>query len=426
MQEPATQPSALDPVQAQYERWVYPPRAYDLTTLPLLNPFWHYQDLRAFYWSYWPSAPFRDDLDILVAGCGSLSAAAQAFVYPRSRVTGIDVSRASLEHTEYLKQKHNLTNVTLRQLPLEEVSALNAQYDFIICHGVLHHIKDPAVGLRALGQMLRPNGVIDIMVYGKYGRLGVTLLQELFRVMGLQQDEDGLRVVKDTLAALPPNHPVQTYRRLAAEDLASDEGLVDTFLHRRDQPFACDGCLDLVQEAGLVFQGWKENGLYHLDTRLAPNDPLWPHLQKLNQRQLWQAVEMLDATVAGHWFYACRPERDPATYVIQFKDEAFLDYIPVRHVTQMAPPDPAQRRPAMIARPPFPPMGLDENQALIFQNIDAIRSVRQCLTAAGIGAESPGIIDLARNFFSSLWRTGYALFRLPDRTSGEGRVASGE
>ena len=159
------------------------------------------------------------------------------------------------------------------------------------------------------GLVLRPDGVIDILLYGKYGRLGVTLLQEMFRYLGVEQDPAGIQVVKDTLRALPPAHPVQNYLRMAKYDLSTDEGLVDTFLNRSDQPFSVSECLDMVQEAGLVFQGWKENGLYHLDARLSSQDPLWPHLQALRERQLWQTVEMLDSTIAGHWFHVCRTDR---------------------------------------------------------------------------------------------------------------------
>src|SRR5205085_2810457 len=103
----------LDPVQAQYERWVYPPKEYDLSIMPLANPLWHYSDMRSLAPLLWPNRPFRDDLDILVAGCGSLAAAAQAYLFPRSRVIGIDVSRASLAHAQSLKTKHQLDNLTL-------------------------------------------------------------------------------------------------------------------------------------------------------------------------------------------------------------------------------------------------------------------------------------------------------------------------
>src|SRR5207302_5367214 len=105
---------------------------------------------------------------------------AQAYFYPRARVLGIDISRASLEHAALLQRKHNLTNLTLRHAAVEDAASLGSNFDFIICYGVLHHLENPAAALRALGQVLRPDGVIDIMVYGKYGRLGVTLMQEMF------------------------------------------------------------------------------------------------------------------------------------------------------------------------------------------------------------------------------------------------------
>ncbi len=408
----ALQQPPIDPVRAQYERWVYPARVYDLAQMPITAPEWRHNDLRTLYWLFWPAAAYRDDLDILVAGCGSLAAAAQAFLFPRARVVGIDVSRAALEHGEFLKQKHNLANLTLKTCAVEEVGTLDASFDFIICHGVLHHLLDASAGLRALREVLRPGGVMDIMVYGKYGRVGVTVLQELFRELKVKQDPAGVQVVKEILAGLPATHPVQNYRRLAARDLATDEGLVDTFLSSRDQPFSCAGCLDLVAEAGLVFQGWKENGLYHPDARLAPQDPLWAHLTGLAPRQLWQVVEMVDATIAAHWFHVCRPERPPSSYVIQFDDEAFLDYIPVARVSQITKADKLRRQPAIVARPPFPPLGLDEKQAALFRGIDGVASVRRCLALAGLSLEDPESIIFARRFFNLLWRVGYAIFRL--------------
>lgn len=413
MHETSSEETTVDAVQAQYERWIYPPRVYDLASQPLMKPVWHFQNLQTLYWLFWPRAAFRDDLDILIAGCGSIAAAAHAHVYPRARVVGIDVSRGSLDHQNFLKRKHNLANLTLHHLRLEDVSSLGLSFDLINCCGVLHHLVDPVAGLRALGQVLRPDGVMDIMVYGKHARAGVAMIQDLFRVMGIEQDPAGVQAVKDTLKALPPRHPVQNYRRMAADNLSSDEGLVDTFLHRRDRPFSVSECLELVEQAGLAFQGWKENGFYHIDTRLPPSDPLWPALQKLSARQLWQAVEIMDCNMGGHWFHVCRHDRDSASYVIQFDDDSFLDYIPVARVDPPTPADPQRNQPAMIARPPFPPMRLDERQLGVFRHIDAQRSVRACLAAASL-EDSPQTTAFARGFFRALWRAGYALFRLPE------------
>ncbi len=411
MFDPRDHDPPADAVQAQYERWVYPPKEYDLAAMPLTNPEWHYGDLRNLWPLFWPDRPYREDIDILVAGCGSVAAAAQAYLYPKARIVGIDVSRASLAHHEFLKNKHHLTNLVLHHCPLERVASLNATFDHIICYGVLHHTANPTAGLRALGEVLRPDGVIDIMLYGKHGRVGVTMLQELFRTMGLNQDENGVRLVKETLALLSPNHPVHNYRRLASADLASDEGLVDTFLHPRDVPFSVGDCLDLTRDAGLIFQGWKENGVYNVDARLDPQVPLRRLLDSLDDRHHWEAVELIDASIPGHWFHVCRPDRDPATYVIHFAGDAFLDYVPLARVGQSAPAH--GQLPATISRPPFPTIGLSDQQALLFSQVNGVRSVRECLAAAGAPPNSPQAIDAARQLFQFLWRIGYAMFQLP-------------
>jgi SAM-dependent methyltransferase len=97
--------SPTDPVTAQYEQWSYPEPWPDLSVIPFQSPDNHYKDLREMYWAYWPTAPYREDLDILVAGCGTVAAACYAYVYRRAHVVGIDISASSLAHEEFLKKK---------------------------------------------------------------------------------------------------------------------------------------------------------------------------------------------------------------------------------------------------------------------------------------------------------------------------------
>jgi 2-polyprenyl-3-methyl-5-hydroxy-6-metoxy-1,4-benzoquinol methylase len=87
-----------------------------------------------------------------------MSAAAYAFNYPRARVVGIDVSDTSLTHEEFLKNKHGLANLTLHPCAVQEVVSMGRDYDFIVVQGVLHHLADPARGLQALREVLRPDG----------------------------------------------------------------------------------------------------------------------------------------------------------------------------------------------------------------------------------------------------------------------------
>src|ERR1700761_566720 len=92
-------PRQPDPVAAHYEQWVYPEPWPDLSAFPFESPDCRYDDLRKMHFAFWPSATaIRDDLRILVAGCGSMAAACFAYRYPRAQVMGIDLSSATLAH----------------------------------------------------------------------------------------------------------------------------------------------------------------------------------------------------------------------------------------------------------------------------------------------------------------------------------------
>src|ERR1700729_3266993 len=39
------------------------------------------------------------------------------------------------------------------------------EFDYIDCTGVLHHLPDPAAGMRALASVLEPDGGMGVMLY---------------------------------------------------------------------------------------------------------------------------------------------------------------------------------------------------------------------------------------------------------------------
>lgn len=398
---------ADDLVARQYERWPYPGKVDDLSKVPFDSPDVRYRDVERLYWMYWPDRECRDDLDILVAGCGTMAAAALAYLYPRSRVVGIDVSRTSLEHERRLKERHALTNLSLHLLRVEDAASLGMSFDYIACHGVLHHLDEPVAGLRALGGVLRPHGVVSIMVYGRYGRAPVYAFQELFRLLGLGQAEADVQMVKEALSFLGPRHALRRYLELAT-DLHSEAGLVDTFLHARDRPFSVAECLSLVEDAGLAFGGWEENILYHPDAQMARGSALRARIESLPPPRMWQAMELFRSNISGHWFFACRRDRPPHSYTVRFDGEAFLDYIPVPRISESR--QTADGR-VSVRREPFPALVLGPQQSAIFRQIDGARTVRGCIERAAGLRDDP--VAIARGMLSTLWRVGYMLFRFP-------------
>lgn len=405
-----TEYTPADPVVAQYDRWLYPAPVDDLNDPSIALYLKSFGRLGALSPIYWPDRPPRQGMDVLVAGCGTLAGACYAFLNPQCRIVGIDISRAALAHEQRLKERHQLDNLSLHLCPIEEAASLGARFDFIACQGVLHHMSDPTAGLRALGGVLRTDGVIALMLYARYGRTGVYMLQDLFRLIGLEQTPDGVAVVRDTLAHMHPDHPAQSYMRHAI-DLGSDAGLVDTFLHPRDRSYSVADCLSLVKEAGLVFQGWDRNFLYYPDGMFQAATALRQRLDELPDEQIWEAMELAFGVMGGHHFHVCRPDRDPAAYRPPWGSQRLLDCVPLVSARLVKGNGPGERAAWAMAAPGVPPVSLTDAQAAVFSHVNGQRTIRQCIAAAGIRGNEAVVLAVARDFLRRVWRCGFGVMR---------------
>lgn len=318
-----TKDPLTDIVSEQYQKWVYPEPIQDLPGWLTNN--WQWFDPSHAHFMFWPDRPYKPDMNILIAGCGTNQASVFAFNNPGSRVIAIDVSQPSLNHQNFLKEKYQLENLELHLLPIEESEKLCLDFDLIVSTGVLHHMASPETGMKSLANCLRPHGVAAIMLYASYGRVGVEMMQSVFRELGLSQDEVSLDIVKDAISQLPADHPLQTYFTIAP-DLQFDAGLVDTFLHGRDRSFTVENCLDLVASAGLVFQEWLFKSLYEPPIN---GSAFLNSVAALPDRNRWAAMERINTSNACHFFTACRADRPVETYRLENSTEAILDAIPI-------------------------------------------------------------------------------------------------
>ena len=402
----------MDKVRAQYERWIYPQPVDDLEAW-VAGGGVSVGDPRDCGDVFWPVTGYREGMNILVAGCGANQAARYALQHPTARVTGIDLSDASLAHEEKLKAKHGLDNLSLHRLRLEDVSELGGEFDFIACSGVLHHLPDPVAGLTALASVLGVDGVIYIMLYGRYGRAPVYMMQELFRILGAtDQSDDDVALIKATLPLLPQEHPLRSYAKRST-DMKFDAGLVDLFLHKQDRPYSIGEIMDLAADAGLVFQAWVEPMHYNPEGRVPENNPLYHRLAQLSDEARWKAVELLDGLRSRHDFCVCRPDRPPHGYRIDFREAGFADraipVVPESTLTQGS-----GGKPAMLKGPRATPLTLPPPLVAIYRQIDGRRTIRKCVKSAPVNAPAEALLQHGLRFFRSLWRTGHVRLRLKE------------
>jgi len=318
--------SALEEVRDFYEKMPYPAPVDNLDRDRDLyaNP----QRRRAQFHLTWPTERPRANQEILVAGCGTSQAARYALREPGARVTAIDVSKTSLRHTRDLQRKYNLDNLELHRLPIEDVRSLARSFDLVVCTGVLHHMPDPDHGLRALRDVLRPRGAMRLMVYARYGRAGVYMMQEYCRLLGIRATEDDLRDLGTMLAALSADHPISGVLR-RAKDFRRPEAMADALLHPQDRAYSVPELYAWLDRCGMSFGRWIEQAPYLAQCGVVARSPHAARLASLPSRPQHAAVELFRGTMFSHSFVAYRDDRSEDSQPITFAGDVWRDYIPI-------------------------------------------------------------------------------------------------
>jgi SAM-dependent methyltransferase len=414
-------------VRSFYDRYPYP-RPID--NLDKYRDLWQdRQRRRANYHLLWPARPYTEDQSILIAGCGTSQAAKHALRWSAAQVTGIDFCATSVRCTEELKRKYNLDNLQVHQLPIERVNDLGMSFDQIVCTGVLHHLADPDTGLRALRDVLKPDGAMHLMVYAPYGRTGIYLLQEFCRRLGIHATDAEIRDLTVALSALPPGHPLESLLS-QAPDFRHEAALADALLHPQDRAYSVPQLFDFLDRGGSTFGRWVKQAPYSLHCGVIAKIPQATRMARLSVAEQYAAVELFRGTVIRHSAIAYRNDSANAPQQINFAGDACLGYVPLRMpdtvcVQDRLPPGAAA---VLINRTHtckdlFMPIGSSEKR--LFDAIDGKRSIgdiaRSIGDIAGRTLSSPlrtTNFDIARAFFERLWWHDQVVFDASQQPTG--------
>ncbi len=321
--------SGGDAIAKFYEEHPYPPPVGDLDAIR--RAWADGQRRRIEHHRLWPFLPFRDDHSILIAGCGTSQAAKYAVRYPRARVVGIDVSATSIDHTQSLVRQYQLSNVELHRLRVEDVEELGESFDHIVCTGVLHHLADPGVGLGALAKVLASGGAMQLMVYARWGRTGVYVIQEYCRRLGITPETVEIEDLVATLRELPPGHPISHLLR-STPDFADPDALADALLNPRDRAYSVDEVLNLVESAGLQFVRWTRQAPYLPECGVISRLPHGPRMAALPIDQQYAAMELFRGTMTRHSFIT---EAESGGR-LDFDGAAWRRYVPIRTASSIS------------------------------------------------------------------------------------------
>lgn len=388
-------------VRSLYERFPYPTPSGDLEAirqgqvLELGYPSF-------FFHKYWPRAEYREDLDILVAGCGTLQAARYAAAHPRARVTGIDLSEASLENTRTAARRHGLDNLEVRRLAVEDAPDLDRAFDLVVSTGVIHHLPDPAAGLKALRAVVRPDGRCYLMLYAPHGRDAIYYLQDLLAGLGHDSeslDEQGLEALTRLVETLPAEHPLW-HRRRQFPDLTQPAELVDYLLHPRDRPYTLAECRALLDECGFVLQDVFNRAHYAPQCSGLADSPLYRIPAGGDNWRAFDAGELYRAALTRHDLIVARDDAGPDTpAAVLTRDPARIVPVPMPGVQATA----AGGGGATLRWPGHAfadiRVDLDQDESAFYRAVDGRRSlaaIRETLGNNPVAVDTRRMNDLVR------------------------------
>jgi SAM-dependent methyltransferase len=384
-----------DPVGEFYTNHPYPP---PLENLDRVREMWQDENVhRAEFHLLWPHKKYRADFNVLIAGCGTWQAAKFALCHPAARVVAIDISLTSLNHTESLKQKYDLSNLETRQLPIENAGDLDQHFDLVISTGVLHHLVDPDAGLRALGSVLSDDGVMYLMLYAPYGRTGVYMLQDYCRRLGVGTSPEEINDLTTVLSTLSEHHPLVLMMRGSREGLDAN-ALVDAVLNPRDRTYSVPQLFEFLERNDLNFSRWYWQAPYLPQCGAISQTPHAARIAALPEREQYAQLELWRGLITNHDFIVQRSD----TKKVSFDDQQHLRYVPIRRTWTMCVQDelPPGAAGVLLNRTHlfndlYIPVNELEKQ--MYDAIDGRRSISEIVET--VQYSSPH----ARDFFEKLW-----------------------
>lgn len=392
-------------VAAFYARHPYPPPIDDLDAF---RATWDDARRRVESCLIWPSAQ-RDDRSVLVAGCGTAQAARYAIRWPNARVVGIDVSDASLAFERELKDKHALSNLELRQLPVERADELGERFDYVVCTGVLHHLADPPRALGVLAGVVAPEGALNLMVYAPYGRAGVYALQDYCRRIGVEPNDAEIDDLAAALRALPQDHPIVPLLR-TSPDFSSKAGLADALLHPRDRAYSVPQLFELLDSAGLTFGRWTKQAPYLPACGAFASTPHAARVGALTLAEQYAAMELFRGTMVRHSIVAYREREVAERARPDFNGDVWRNYVPLRMPDTITVRErlPEGAAAVLINRSHTNNdlyLPIDAAQDRLLSRIDGKRTIADI-------AETASENDAARAYFEKLGQWDQALFEI--------------
>jgi SAM-dependent methyltransferase len=321
----------IDKIETQYNEFPYPLPIDDMHE-KINQGYSQASDPKLIWQKLFPEKKYKDDLNVLIAGCGTNQAIYHALKFPNSSHYAIDVSENSLKHVNNMIKKYDIKNLKAEKKDLIELKN-NNEFDYVISTGVIHHTKNPQESLNKLVESTNSDGALFIMVYATYLRVGIYYLQDAFRYLGLKSDEKSMNIGKQLIKLSPKDHYSKNYIKsvtkntTGSKDLTFDAGLIDTFFNQRDKSYNAFELKKLISETGSYFQNWYSNQHHYRQLFNFGNlNELEKNLNKLDPWELTDFTQKINTSL-GKFTFVLRKQKKYQNRFFKIKELQNYTYV---------------------------------------------------------------------------------------------------
>jgi len=207
---------------------------------------------------------------VLELGCangGNLIAMAEQM--PGSHFVGIDLSARQIAEGQALVAELGLSNITLRQMSILDVTSDLGEFDYIICHGVYSWVPRDVQSkiLSVCKQNLAPGGVafVSYNIYPGWHARGMVRDMMQFHAQPISDPETCTKRARELLAWLIASHPdsQSAYSKLLKEEQqrivdCRDSYVFHEHLEEVNEPIYFHEFADRASRQGLEYLGDAE------------------------------------------------------------------------------------------------------------------------------------------------------------------------
>lgn len=278
----------IQELSVQYNNYIYPKPCENIEEEWIKLNRYQICDPNYLWHKIWPEKKYlRKSLKILIAGCGSDQAAILAKCNPIHKFTGIDISKNSLAHHKKLIDKHNIENLDLICSDFRLVK-FKEKFDYIISSGVIHHLDDINTALSYFNDNLNNEGAIFLMIYGNQQSSSIENIKKVFKNLNFLHNHDSIDSIRKIINKLNNNHPAKIFSQLYT-DINNDAGVVDTFMHPKENFFNIKDFIKILQKNNLIIKNFADTRIAPITKYFIDNKNL---LEKINLMNLEQKLEI--------------------------------------------------------------------------------------------------------------------------------------